>query len=61
MDVRIRVCLAGKIINAHALALPLGDKHTGEVMFNELCHFLDALCENWRDKVLSISTVWLAR
>jgi hypothetical protein len=56
MDVRIRVCLAGKIINAHALALPLRDKHTGEVMFNELCRLLDALCENWRDKVLSIST-----
>jgi hypothetical protein len=56
MDVRICVCLAGKIINAHALALPLRDIHTGEVMFIELSRLLDALCENWRDKVLPIST-----
>jgi hypothetical protein len=56
MNVRIRVCLAGKIINAHALALHLIDKHTGEVMFNELSRLLEALCENWREKVFSVST-----
>jgi hypothetical protein len=56
MDVRIRVCLDGKIINAHALALPLRDKNTEVVMFNDLSRLLAGLCENCRDKVLSIST-----
>jgi hypothetical protein len=46
IDVRIRVRLAGKINNAHALAVPLKDTHTGEVMFKELSRLLEALCEN---------------
>jgi hypothetical protein len=44
MDVRIRVCYKGKLINAHALALPLRDRHTGEVMFNECSKLLDYIC-----------------
>jgi hypothetical protein len=55
LDMRIRVSLSGRIIIAHALSLPLKDRHTGMVMFNELSRLLDALCENWRDKVLFIS------
>jgi hypothetical protein len=53
-DVMIRPFLAGKLIKA--LALPLRDIHTGEIIFNEVSCLLDALCENWRDKVLSMST-----
>jgi hypothetical protein len=55
MVVRIRVCLAGKMINAHGLALHLIDKHAGEVVFNDLSRLREALCENWSEKGLSIS------
>jgi hypothetical protein len=51
----LRLC-SWKIINAHAIALPVSHKHTGEFMFKELSRLLDALCEKWREKVLSIST-----
>jgi hypothetical protein len=56
MDVGFGICLAGNIINAHALDFPLRDKHTVEVMFNEHSRLLEALCKNWRVKISSFST-----
>jgi hypothetical protein len=54
-DVKIYVYLVGKIINVHELTLPLRYKHTEVVIFIGISRLLKALCENWRDKGLSVS------
>ncbi|KAI2493008.1 hypothetical protein MHU86_2095 [Fragilaria crotonensis] len=45
-----------KIYNVHGCALPLHDRHTGEVMFNMLTKFLDVLCPNWKVSMLGVAT-----
>jgi hypothetical protein len=56
LDVRIRVCLNGKIENFHLVALPLHDSHTAQDMIDVLVSFLTALLIDWMKKVVGLTT-----
>lgn len=58
LDVRIRFYNAQihNIVNVHALALPIVDRHTGAVMFEMLSSMLDVICADWRTKLIGVST-----
>ncbi|KAH6583989.1 hypothetical protein BASA61_007792 [Batrachochytrium salamandrivorans] len=43
LDIRVRFTLHGILYNFHLLALPLFDRHTGELMFEAFVKFMDAL------------------
>jgi hypothetical protein len=45
-----------KIFNVHWCALPLHDRHTGEVMFKMLTTFLVVMCPNWKVAMLGVAT-----
>jgi hypothetical protein len=56
LDVRIRFCVNEVVHNLHLVALPMRQRHTGEYMFNIVSSFLDALCENWKSKLIGITS-----
>jgi hypothetical protein len=56
LDFCVRVCVKPEIENLHVLAIPLRDRHTGDIMFNAMADVLDTLCENWREKVIGVTT-----
>jgi hypothetical protein len=56
IDIRIRFTLHGVLNNFHLLALPLFGRHTGELMFEALVRFMDALYLPWRETLVGIST-----
>ena len=57
LDIRIRIFTKKNgIVNAHVLAIPVFDRHTGEVVFNTAAKALDCLDPLWRQKVIGIST-----
>jgi hypothetical protein len=44
------------IVNLHAVALPMFDWHTGEVMFQMVVSFLDVLHPSWKVHLLGVSS-----
>jgi hypothetical protein len=56
LDFRVHVCVMYEIENLHVRAIPQRDRHTGEIIFNEMADVLDKLCENWREKVIGVTT-----
>jgi hypothetical protein len=56
LDFRVRVCVKSEIENLHVLAIPLRDRHTGEVMFNAMADVLDKLHEIWREEAIGVTT-----
>ena len=49
LDLRFRVFIPefSNIVSLHGCALPMFDRHTGEVMFTMVSTFLNVLCPNW--------------
>ena len=56
IDIRLRVCWNGKLVNFHVVALPMFERHTGEAMFNILSKFLDNMCPVWRSIIVGVTT-----
>ena len=56
LDVRMRVFVRRQLFNVHLVALPMYERHTGENMFILLERFLHALCPEWKQKLISVST-----
>ncbi|KAH6600274.1 hypothetical protein BASA50_002450 [Batrachochytrium salamandrivorans] len=56
LDIRVRFTLHGILYNFHLLALPLFDRHTGELMFEAFVKFMDALYPPWRETLVGMST-----
>ena len=56
LDLRLRFVVQGKLFNLHFIALPMHDSHTEENTFLIISKFLDAMCDNWRKKMISAST-----
>jgi hypothetical protein len=56
LNVRCRISLKQHIHNLHLLAIPLRDRHTGEVMFNASSILMNSLCNGWEKMILSVST-----
>ena len=49
LDIRLRLYLLSYgIINVHFLAIPVYERHTGEVIFLTAAEALDAVCPEWR-------------
>jgi hypothetical protein len=44
------------IVNVHAVALPMFDRHTGEVMYKMVAAFLNVMCPVWTVRLLGISS-----
>ena len=44
LDIRIRICWQGDILNIHLVYIPVFDRHTGENMFNASAKFFDCIC-----------------
>lgn len=53
---RIHFKSINDICNAHVCALPMFDRHNGQVMFEMTPKLLDDLCPTWRSKLLSVSS-----
>ncbi|KAH9573897.1 hypothetical protein CY35_01G025600 [Sphagnum magellanicum] len=58
LDVRFRIFMPTfyNIVNLHAVALPMFDWHTGEVMFQMVVSFLDVICLGWKVHLLGVSS-----
>ena len=58
LDLRFRIYskMHRNIFNFHGCALPMRDRHTGEVMFDMLCRFLTVLCPNWQVSMLGVAS-----
>ena len=46
----------GKLLNLHVLALPLNKSHTGDYLSKLVIDALDAIDNNWKLKLLSLSS-----
>jgi hypothetical protein len=55
-DVRIRVCIGGRLFNIDLVIVPFYDRYSAVNIYKMICKLLDQLCSSWRDKVLSVST-----
>jgi hypothetical protein len=58
LDLRFRIFLPAfyDIVNVHAAALPMFDRHTGEVMYKMVVSFLNVMCLVWTVRLLGISS-----
>jgi hypothetical protein len=55
-DNRIRIHIAGKLHNLHAIAIPMFEEHSGENMFLLVCRFFDVICPQWRTQLIGIGS-----
>jgi hypothetical protein len=56
LDIRVRLFVRGAIHNLHLLAIPMFGAHTADQIFNHADTALNAICAQWRDIIVSIST-----
>jgi hypothetical protein len=58
LDVHFRIFMPAfyNIVNLHAIALPMFNRHTGEVMFQMVVSFLDVLHPGWKVHLLGVSS-----
>jgi hypothetical protein len=55
-DVRIRICVGGRLFNIHLVVVPFYDRHSVVNIYKMICKLLDQLCSSWRHKLLLVST-----
>lgn len=57
IDVRVSLCVSGKVHNLHVLAISFHDSHNGEAMFSVIQYMLQALIgDNWCKRLISAAT-----
>lgn len=56
VDIRIRVFLNGDLQNLHLIALPMFDRHTGEIITALLERLFDALFKDWKTSLIGLTT-----
>jgi hypothetical protein len=58
LDIRIRFFdeRSCSIVNLHACALPMFDRHTGRVMFDMVAKFLGVICPDWTIRLLGATS-----
>lgn len=56
LDIRIRICWQGEMLNLHLVSIPVFERHTGENMFNASTKFLDCICPEWRKTLVGVAT-----
>jgi hypothetical protein len=55
-DLRMRICLKGRLLNLHLMAIPMFDRHSALNIFKVFVKFLDALYSKWRSKLIGMSS-----
>ncbi len=55
-DVRIHICVGGRLFNIHLVIVPFYDRHSTVNICEMICKLFDQLCSSWRHKLLSVST-----
>jgi hypothetical protein len=55
-DVRICVCVGGRLFNIHLVVVPFYDRHSAVNIYKMICKLLDQFCNSWRHKLLSVNT-----
>lgn len=56
LDIRLRLCWQGEILNFHIVSVPVFERHTGENIFNVSANFLDCICREWRKTLVGVAT-----
>ena len=60
LDLRLRVYSARMpepdMQNVHVLAVPMPESHTAEAIFTKATAILDALCADWRHRIIGVAT-----
>lgn len=56
LDFRARVAFQQHLFNFHLIAAPEFDRHTGENMFNLLQRLLDVICDDWKRRMIGVTT-----
>ena len=56
LDIRVHFCLGPKLFNVHVVALPMYESHSGKNTAAAIEKFFHALCPQWKDTLISIST-----
>ncbi|KAI9917018.1 hypothetical protein PsorP6_016785 [Peronosclerospora sorghi] len=56
LDIRIRLCWQGTILNLHLVSVPVFERHNSENMFNISVMFLDCICREWRKTLVGVAT-----
>ena len=56
IDVRVRPYSIGRFLNYYLIAIPFSGSYTGSEMFDVIETVLNALCENWKSKIIACST-----
>lgn len=55
-DIRCRVYVDQAVEDFHLLAMPITDRHTGDVVFIMLSKLLDTVASDWRKKIVGVTT-----
>jgi len=55
LDMRVRICFRGVLLNLHLAAIPMFERHTTLNTFNLLVKFLNVMYAPWRTKMISMS------
>ena len=56
LDFRLRFVLGFELFNMHLIACPMYESHTGDNMFALTGKILDVLCQNWKEKIIGVTT-----
>ncbi|KAI9911988.1 hypothetical protein PsorP6_009573 [Peronosclerospora sorghi] len=56
LDIRIRLCWQGTIVNIHLVSVPVFERHINENMFNISVKFLDCICREWQKNLVGVAT-----
>jgi hypothetical protein len=58
LDIRFRLYVKGEksVVNLHGCALPMTERHTGKVISQMVCRFLDEICPKWRVSLLAATS-----
>jgi hypothetical protein len=56
LDIPLCFVLGHELFNAHLIACPMYESHTGDNIFDLMSKILDILCLDWKDKDAGVTT-----
>ena len=56
LDIQICFFLGHELFNVHLMACPMYESYMGDNMFDLTTKILHVLCQNWKDKVIGVTT-----
>jgi hypothetical protein len=52
----MRLTIGSEMFNIHLIAAPMYQSHTSNNMYSLTSKILDALCYNWKDKIIGVTS-----